>query len=288
MYCFSNIPLTFQWERRLDFEKTDAYRLHVQDRGHSIYRYSQRDVHCNAGSVVLIKSGTESDGAQLSAAGATHIVIPGSLLRTYVTDADGLCGMPLNSNSGMACVLAELISSIWKQQQSIGLADRHCLIAALLRLVAATFEKKEEDQSIGRLYLPYTQIMQTIAANYNDSSFSIGTASKLLNVSPRYIQAVMMKQRTSFSAELMKERMTRSRDLLCQGRTQVTDVALDCGFQNLSHFSRSFRAHFGVSPRELKFSSRQGRIEASDSDSRTPSVQCNHAAASRRLRRHRS
>jgi AraC-like DNA-binding protein len=32
-------------------------------------------------------------------------------------------------------------------------------------------------------------------------------------------------------------------------RSRVLDIALDCGFGDVSNFNRAFRAEFGVSPR---------------------------------------
>ena len=53
---------------------------------------------------------------------------------------------------------------------------------------------------------------------------------------------------------LKNERLQKARDLLTShtrhGLT-VTDVALECGFVSISHFSRSFKAAFGISPREV-------------------------------------
>jgi AraC family transcriptional activator of tynA and feaB len=40
--------------------------------------------------------------------------------------------------------------------------------------------------------------------------------------------------------------------LLASGQASVTDVALRWGFSDSSHFSRAFRHHFGVSPREVR------------------------------------
>jgi AraC-like DNA-binding protein len=46
---------------------------------------------------------------------------------------------------------------------------------------------------------------------------------------------------------LIGRRLLRARDLLRSGRS-VTDVCYTVGFNNLSHFIRSFRRHFGVVP----------------------------------------
>jgi AraC-like DNA-binding protein len=50
---------------------------------------------------------------------------------------------------------------------------------------------------------------------------------------------------------LVHRRLCCARDLLRSGMA-VTDVCYASGFNNLSHFINSFRAHFGVSPSKLK------------------------------------
>lgn len=46
----------------------------------------------------------------------------------------------------------------------------------------------------------------------------------------------------------IRRRLERADMLLAEGDTTVTQIALECGFESLSHFSNAFRRHFGVSP----------------------------------------
>jgi AraC family transcriptional regulator len=39
---------------------------------------------------------------------------------------------------------------------------------------------------------------------------------------------------------------------LASGPVKVLDIALDCGFGDLSNFNRAFRAEFGISPRDYR------------------------------------
>jgi AraC family transcriptional regulator len=43
---------------------------------------------------------------------------------------------------------------------------------------------------------------------------------------------------------------------LATGTDKVLDVALDCGFGDVSNFNRAFRREFGVSPRLFRRASR--------------------------------
>jgi AraC family transcriptional regulator, positive regulator of tynA and feaB len=55
------------------------------------------------------------------------------------------------------------------------------------------------------------------------------------------------------AALIRRRRLERCHAELSEtGRASVTEVALRWGFSDSSHFSRAFRHHFGVSPREVR------------------------------------
>lgn len=51
---------------------------------------------------------------------------------------------------------------------------------------------------------------------------------------------------------LRERRLLRAKLLLSAGDLQVSEVAFQCGFENLSHFSRAFKEEFGHTPAELR------------------------------------
>jgi len=57
---------------------------------------------------------------------------------------------------------------------------------------------------------------------------------------------------------LLNRRIAAAKDLLQAPGARVTEVAFRCGFQDGNYFSRIFRTHTGVSPREWQRSSRGG------------------------------
>jgi AraC family transcriptional regulator len=51
---------------------------------------------------------------------------------------------------------------------------------------------------------------------------------------------------------LLRARLRAAAQQLAATRARVTDIALEVGFEDLSNFVRSFRAEFGVSPRQYR------------------------------------
>lgn len=54
------------------------------------------------------------------------------------------------------------------------------------------------------------------------------------------------------SAFINRIRMEHAAQLLASDAMSVADVADDCGIENMSHFYRVFRAHFGVTPKAYR------------------------------------
>jgi transcriptional regulator GlxA family with amidase domain len=44
-------------------------------------------------------------------------------------------------------------------------------------------------------------------------------------------------------------RLRRARELLVQSQMSITQIAISCGFQSTCHFSKSYRALYGRTPR---------------------------------------
>jgi transcriptional regulator GlxA family with amidase domain len=76
------------------------------------------------------------------------------------------------------------------------------------------------------------------------------TLSKRLGQSRRNVERLFRKYTNSSPARYyLGLRLIKARQLLNQTRMPVTQVALSCGFGSAPHFSKRYRAYFGVPPR---------------------------------------
>ncbi|MBV9036581.1 MAG: helix-turn-helix transcriptional regulator [Acidobacteriaceae bacterium] len=48
---------------------------------------------------------------------------------------------------------------------------------------------------------------------------------------------------------LLRGRLRRAAVRLLSEKRKIAEIALDCGFEDLSNFNRAFRSEFGMSPR---------------------------------------
>ena len=74
-----------------------------------------------------------------------------------------------------------------------------------------------------------------------------------LHVSPRHLERLFHAELGMGPSELARTlRLRRAYDLLVDTRQPISEVALDTGFADGSHFSRRFRVAFGKSPSEVR------------------------------------
>ena len=94
-----------------------------------------------------------------------------------------------------------------------------------------------------------------IERHLDDPQLDSARIGAALGVSARYLNKLFESEGSSLMRHVWARRLERCRDDLLDpacASLPVGDIALRWGFNDLSHFSRAFRARFGCSPRECR------------------------------------
>jgi AraC-like DNA-binding protein len=91
---------------------------------------------------------------------------------------------------------------------------------------------------------------------FGDIGFNSAKMAAALGVSARYLQMVFAEVGTTPSRFLVARRLdAAAARLKClDGPRRITDIAMECGFNDLSYFSRAFRRRFGVCAQAYRLS----------------------------------
>lgn len=96
-----------------------------------------------------------------------------------------------------------------------------------------------------------------VLAHLAKADLGLTEAAAALGISPRYASSLFADEGTSFQRFVLAERLARcKRDLAssAHGHRHISEIAFSWGFNDLSHFGRVFREHFGLSPRDWRHS----------------------------------
>lgn len=142
-------------------------------------------------------------------------------------------------------LISKLFESAWKNK------DNHNYLKTLMSLAAmeiTEFGKRLKSPAVAVGGSLVSKAMGIINENFSEDITLISVA-KTLHVSPQHLSAVFSKTAgVSFNKYLTDKRLRYAATLLSSGDINVTEACFSSGYRNLSHFVRSFKNMFGVSP----------------------------------------
>jgi len=105
------------------------------------------------------------------------------------------------------------------------------------------------------------ELVAIIEARFADRSLSTTAVADSLGLSRRYVNDLLLESGKTFSERVLELRLQKARAMLSDFRhdgKKVSDIALACGFNEISYFNRCFRARFGCSPTQYRGGSGEG------------------------------
>jgi AraC-like DNA-binding protein len=133
------------------------------------------------------------------------------------------------------------------------IARRHIIDLIVL---AATPHQSVGESSLSAVAAAHTHaIFDHLASHFSDPELSLSVVAQSLQISPRYLQRLLEKTGTSFTAHVTELRLKHAFTLLTAQATsdiRICDVALQAGFSDISHFNRLFHSRFGDTPKSVR------------------------------------
>jgi AraC-like DNA-binding protein len=139
---------------------------------------------------------------------------------------------------------------------------RDVVVTHIHDLVALTISESAplgESSASAIVAARHSAALDHIVGHFQDPELSLEAVARCQGISPRYLQHLMTSSGTSFTERVNELRLQRAFALLIEPHDSVrriSDVALEVGFSDISHFNRLFRARFGVSPRGVRSAGR--------------------------------
>jgi AraC-like DNA-binding protein len=143
-------------------------------------------------------------------------------------------------SAGISTTLAEPQSTRWEE-----LAIDLAVEAFRLDSGVAPVLDRVRPAAIGRV----TQIVRGMEGSF-DAAQSVDSMARQAGLSPyHFLRTFQGITGVTPHQYLLRMRLRRAAVRIASERAKILDIALDCGFGDVSNFNRAFRAEFGVSPR---------------------------------------
>ncbi|MFI1837317.1 helix-turn-helix domain-containing protein [Streptomyces olivaceoviridis] len=187
---------------------------------------------------------------------ATHVFqLPRHVLGVADGDIRRVTGTAIGTAHGLGAVLRPFLATLADAAPSYPAAVGHRLAGHVVDLFATLItDQALRDPDDGRDHL-VVSVRDHIDRKLGDPSLSPESIARAHHISVRYLHRLFEGEGITVSRLIQQRRLEAcGRELARRGRVTptVSAVARRWGFVNPAHFSRAFRAAYGVSPREWR------------------------------------
>jgi AraC-like DNA-binding protein len=246
--------------RDMTADGNDDLSLLVNQTGNVTVSARGRRVDLCQNDAVLISSGEPVVFDRRSFGESVAIRIPYATLLPSVVDVDDAIMQRIPGSTAALRLLTSYSDALLGDDDAVEtVALGHHVATHMHDLVALTLGATREAQDIaksrgmGAARLRAAKIY--VIENIGCRDISIGSVASHLGVTPRYLQRLFENDGTTFSAFLLGRRLSRAHRLLCEPQSaskQVSAIAYDVGFGDLSYFNRCFRRLYGATPMDIR------------------------------------
>jgi AraC-like DNA-binding protein len=97
------------------------------------------------------------------------------------------------------------------------------------------------------------RLRRHVEQHLGDPDLDADSVARHFGISSRYVQMIFARANTTLSQFILERRLQSVAERLrLEDHRRICDIALDAGFNDVSHFCRRFRERFGVSAREYR------------------------------------
>jgi AraC family transcriptional activator of tynA and feaB len=179
------------------------------------------------------------------------VKVPRRVMLSRLPEAERLTAVTVDSQTPLGSLACSVILTAAELDLPGDVSASAKVGSSLVDILAAVFETEAAghrelcDRQAGLL----KRAKDYMRSRLDEPELDVDRIANALYVSPRTLSRAFASEGTTVIRWLWKERLETSYVALSGGRAkQVTDLALGCGFASGSHFSRMFKATYGVLP----------------------------------------
>jgi AraC-like DNA-binding protein len=167
--------------------------------------------------------------------------------------ASSYAGHHLEQRNNISRLLGACLSTLADDVSTSAAGSIGAAVELTLGMLGAALTQHRESNNIAPRANLYRRLTSFIEEQLADPDLSPTMIAQKHHISPRYLHLIFSEQGTTVGTWIRSRRLAKCRAELSNLRNDrsVTEIAMDWGFCDAAHFSRSFSSAYGVSP--LKF-----------------------------------
>lgn len=218
-----------------------------------------KDVLLKHGDMVIWNSQSDISFNVLEPLDKVSILMPETALTSVFPCAADYTGIVVPKAVGVGATLGNHVNTLCNQLNNLCGESLSAMMRPTMEMVAATFSNFSEISPSTMKHIALNRAKQYIINNLHEDDLSPSTIAASLNITPRYLHMLFQEEAVSVGNWIKTRRIERSKDDLLRSlvtKESISGIAFRWGFNDASHFSRTFKQQTGLSPRAFLNQSR--------------------------------
>jgi AraC-like DNA-binding protein len=235
------------------------FLLNLQLRGESRYGDGADAVAVREGGIALVNTGRPFRVAFPGEVSRVIAILPRALLRARVSWCGDIGAIAIDGALPAAEPLRAYLGAAGRNLASLDARTAGAFLENLVNLLALALAPAPGGEGPRRAR--FDALRAHVRRRIADPAYAPRRAAAETGLSLRALHRLFAEAGTSFGRFLLEARLDACRAVLedpAQAGRAISDVAFACGFNELSHFSRAFKARYGRSPRRHRAARAEG------------------------------
>jgi len=255
----SNVQVVRRTPGMIRDDTRDSCLVHIQRVGRALVRQDGREAQLVPGDFVMYDT-TRPYELLFEERGHEVIVVrlPRTELQPHVVNLHDLTATTVPGTCAAGNLLLTMIDTLQRDidrlhpSSAIGVSEGiTSIIAAGLRSLPGANMQRSSQLCAYHVARVKAYVMEQL----RDPALSIANIAAAMRMSPDHLSRLFRGEPVPLSRWLWQQRLDACRRDLCDPRLahqSVSEIAFSWGFNDATHFSRSFKEQFGVSPRDWR------------------------------------
>jgi AraC-like DNA-binding protein len=238
-------------------ERDEHFLVTVPARSEVFFSQCGKDVRCNPGGFILERSHEPYEFSHAEAADLWVMKIESKALGGRIRQPDRFCSLQFNAADGAGGLFADMLHLIPGRFDAMSIETRATVGQQLIDLLVLALKADERTLTTGNSTVReahLTRIEAFIRRNMSERALDPETIARGCGISTRYLHELFRDTNQTLGAWIRDQRLAAAREQLNDpsNRQTIAEIAYRWGFGDQAQFSRAFKAHFGVPPKDYR------------------------------------
>jgi AraC-like DNA-binding protein len=243
--------------RHFKAEGEEHFLITIPARSEIFFSQCGKDVRCTPGGFILERSHEPYEFSHAEAADLWVMKVEAKALAGRIRQPDRFCSLQFDAANGAGGLFSDMLPLIPGRFDAMELETRSTVGRQLLDLLALALKADERTLTSGNSTIReahLTRIDSFTRKRLGDCDLDPDRIASGCGISTRYLHELFRDTNQTLSSWIRDQRLEACREMLADrsNRQTVAEIAYRWGFSDQAQFSRAFKAHFGVPPKDYR------------------------------------